>query len=318
MDISFVIPCYCSEKNLEFVIEEIRGAMKQRESFQYEIILVNDNSKDGTWGLIQRLAKEDPHIVGVNFSKNFGQPSALLAGFKLAKGDYIMTSDDDGQSPVEKVWEFYEKMKEGYDVVCAKFTERKRRTLFRKFGSSVNNFMMQRMLDKPKDTMLSSFFMAKRFIIQEMIKYENPYPYIAGLISRTTDKIGNIEMEQRVRRAGSSGYSFKKLIHLWINGFTAFSIKPLRVSSTLGIVSAVVGFVMAIFVVIRKILVPTIAVGYTSNLAVILVLGGLILMVLGMIGEYVGRIYMCINKMPQYVIESIVKGEDSETERSQE
>ena len=113
MDISFVIPCYCSEKNLQFVVDEIREAMKKRPSFEYEIILVNDNSKDNTKQLIEKLVAADSRIVGINFSKNFGQPSGLLAGFRMAKGKYIMTSDDDGQTPVGMVWDFYDKIQEG-------------------------------------------------------------------------------------------------------------------------------------------------------------------------------------------------------------
>lgn len=162
MDISFVIPCYCSEKNLEGVISEIEAAMKKREGFEYEIILVNDNSKDNTKGLINRLSKENGRIIGINFAKNFGQPNALLAGFNQASGKYIMTSDDDGQTPVGMVWDFYDKMQEGYDVVCAKYTETTQKSAVRRFGTKVNEFMLYHMIDKPKEIGLSSFFMAKK------------------------------------------------------------------------------------------------------------------------------------------------------------
>ena len=151
MDISFVIPCYCSEKNLEGVISEIEAAMKKREGFEYEIILVNDNSKDNTKGLINRLSKENGRIIGINFAKNFGQPNALLAGFNQASGKYIMTSDDDGQTPVGMVWDFYDKMQEGYDVVCAKYTETTQKSAVRRFGTKVNEFMLYHMIDKPKE-----------------------------------------------------------------------------------------------------------------------------------------------------------------------
>ena len=165
------------------------------------------------------------------------------------------------------------------------------------------------MIDKPKEIGLSSFFMAKRFVVKEMVKYQNPYPYIAGLLLRTSGKIGNVHLKQRERATGKSGYNFKKLLKLWINGFTAFSIKPLRVGSALGFISSVCGVLLGIISLIRKLIIPTIQVGYTSQMAVTLFLGGLILGVLGIIGEYTGRIYMCINNQPQYVIESIVKTE---------
>lgn len=306
MDFSFVIPCYCSEKNLEFVINEIRTAMAQRKDYQYEIILVNDNSKDNTKELIRRLAGEDQRIIGINFAKNFGQPSALLAGFQIAKGNYIMTSDDDGQTPVKMVWDFYDKIQEGYDIVCAKYVQKTQKSQIRRFGTALNDFMMFHMIDKPKDIIMSSFFMARKFVIKEIVQYQNPYPYIAGLLLRTTSKIANIEVTQRERREGSSGYTFGKLVTLWINGFTAFSVKPLRIGISLGFGCAIVGFIIAFISLIRKLLIPEIALGYTSTISIMLLLGGMILGMLGIIGEYVGRIYMCINKKPQYVIESVV------------
>ena len=307
MEISFVIPCYCSEKNLESVVQEIHVAMAQRENFEYEIILVNDNSKDDTEGLINRLADSDKRITGINFSRNFGQPSALMAGFRAAKGNYVMTSDDDGQTPVGRVWDFYEKIQEGYDIVCAKYTETAQKSLIRRMGTKVNEFMLYHMIKKPKDVGVASFFMAKRFVVDEIIRYENPYPYIAGLLLRTSNKIGNIEMHQRNRRTGHSGYTFHKLLSLWVNGFTAFSLKPLRVGTALGFISAFLGFVLLVYILLKKLFLPTIQVGYTSQIGVVLLMGGLILCVLGIIGEYIGRIYMCINNEPQYIIKSTTK-----------
>lgn len=253
--------------------------------------------------------------MGINFSKNFGQPSGLLAGFRMAKGKYIMTSDDDGQTPVGMVWDFYDKIQEGYDVVCAKYKETTQKSRIRRLGTELNEFMMYHMIDKPKSLRLSSFFMAKKFVVKEVIKYQNAYPYIAGLLLRTTSKIANIEISQRERREGNSGYTFQKLVKLWLNGFTAFSVKPLRIGSALGFGSSIIGFFVAIIALVRKLMIPTIQVGYTSQIAVQLIIGGLILGVLGIIGEYIGRIYMCINKKPQYVIESIV-GKEEEYEKN--
>lgn len=314
MDISFVIPCYCSEKNLESVIEEIHQAMKLRPEFQYEIILVNDCSKDNTAELIERLADNDHRIVGINFARNFGQPSALMAGFRATSGDLIMTSDDDGQTPVGRVWDFYDKIQEGYDIVCVKYSETAQKSLFRRAGTKLNEFMMYHMIQKPKDVGLASFFMAKRFVIDEISRYENPYPYIAGLLLRASNKIGNVELQQRERKTGHSGYTLKKLVNLWINGFTAFSLKPLRIATALGFTSAFVGFITLIYIFIRKMIVPSIQAGYTSQIGVLLLMSGIILCVLGIIGEYVGRIYMCINKEPQYVIRSIIRKQENRNE----
>lgn len=312
MDISFVIPCYCSEKNLESVVNEIHDAMALKSDFEYEIILVNDNSKDNTEGLIKRLAQQDSRILGINFSKNFGQPSAMMAGFRAARGEYIMTSDDDGQTPVGMVWDFYDKIQAGYDIVCAKYTETAQKSKFRRFGTRVNEFMLYHMIQKPKNVGVASFFMAKRFVIDEMIRYENPYPYIAGLLLRSTSKIGNLEMQQRGRRTGNSGYTFRKLFNLWVNGFTAFSLKPLRLGTALGFASAFIGFILLIVILIKKLMIPSVQAGYTSQIGVMLIMGGLILCVLGIVGEYVGRIYMCINKEPQYIIKSTTREDQYE------
>ena len=302
IDISFVIPCYCSEKNLEFVVQEIRTAMGERPAFQYEIVLVNDHSRDGTLQLIDRLAAEDSRIVGIHFSKNFGQPAALMAGFRAARGAYIMTSDDDGQTPVGMVWDFYDKMQEGYDVVSAKYLTRPQKSLIRKMGTRVNELMLQGLLQKPKDMMLASFFMARRGVIEEMTQYEGPYPYIAGLILRSSGNIANLEMVQRERKNGQSGYSFSKLLKLWANGFTAFSIKPLRLAAILGGVSAVAGVILMLIMLVRKLVIPAVVVGLHVQTGVILLIAGLILAAIGLTGEYIGRIYMCINREPQYII----------------
>ena len=316
MDISFVIPCYRSEKNLPAVVQDIQKAMKQRPMWSYEIILVNDSSPDGTFEVIRQMAEENPCIVGIDFAKNAGQPGALLAGFSYAQGDYIMTSDDDGQTPVECVWDFLDKLQEGYDVVCAEYIQRVQPSGFRRFGSAMNEGMLRLLLKKPKDVKLSSFFLARKFLIQELTRYQNPYPYMAGLLLRSTAKIGNVVLQQRERRSGDSGYTLGKLLRLWVNGFTAFSLVPLRAADVLGGVSSVIGFIWAFFVIIRKMVHPEIAAGYSSTVAVQLILGGLILLVLGVIGEYIGRIYMCLNKEPQYVIREIVGEQKNGTEET--
>lgn len=309
MKISFVIPCYNSSKNIESVLSEIKEAMMQKPEIGYEVVLVNDCSKDDTARIIKGFAKQDSHIVAIDLAKNSGQPNALLAGFNHVSGDYVMTSDDDGQTPVGRVFDFLDEINKGYDVVCARYTERNQRSLFRKMGSYVNLKMSEWLIEKPKDASMSIFFMARRYIIDEMIKYHQPYPYIAGLILRTTQNIGNLDMEQRERNSGQSGYNLNKLLKLWLNGFTAFSIKPLRVAAGLGVVLGCGGFLLALITIIRKLVIVNIQVGWSSLIAVNLIIGGLILIFMGLIGEYVGRIYMCINGTPQYVIKEIVKKE---------
>ena len=310
MKISFVIPCYNSAKNIGGVLNEINNAMQTRLDVDFEIILVNDCSPDNTAEVIKELARKDSHIVAVDLAKNSGQPNALLAGLHFVTGDFVMTSDDDGQTPVGRVFEFLDEINKGYDVVCARYTEREQPSLFRRFGSAMNRKMSDWLIEKPEGTYMAAFFMATRSIVDEMIKYRNPYPYISGIILRITQNVGNIDVEQRERNSGHSGYTLRKLLRLWMNGFTAFSIKPLRVATAAGMLFALAGFLTAIFTIIRKIAIPQIQAGWSSLIAVNLVIGGVILIFMGLIGEYIGRIYMCINESPQYVVKEVVKGEE--------
>ena len=310
MKVSFVIPCYNSSNNICGVIEEIKEAMAKREQASYEIILVNDCSKDDTAAVIRRIALSDPAVTAVDLAKNVGQPGALLAGFHFVTGDYVMTSDDDGQTPVGRVWDFLAELEKGYDVVCARYTDRIQPSLFRRIGSSLNRGMSDWLIEKPEGVYMAAFFMARRYITEEMIRYKKPYPYISGLILRITQNVGNLDVEQRSRASGGSGYTLKKLLSLWMNGFTAFSIKPLRIAAVAGTVITFFGVLTAVITIVRKIMVPEIAAGYSPLLAAVLGVGGLILIFMGLIGEYIGRIYMCINEMPQFVVKEVTHYED--------
>ena len=305
MKISFVIPCYRSEKTLEFVVKEIMTKMLELATYDYEIILVNDCSPDRTFSVIRKLCTENPNIIGVDHAKNFGQHAALMAGFHFVTGDVIVCLDDDGQTPADEVDKLLQKIDEGYDVVYAKY-DNKQHSTFRNFGSDVNRKMTEIMLGKPKELYISSYFAARRFVVDEMIKYQNAYPYVIGLVLRTTKNICNVTVNHRERMEGVSGYSFKKLIALWVNGFTSFSVMPLRIATYGGGMLAFFGFVYALFTIIRKLVDPNRIVGWSSTISIILILGGFILLVLGMIGEYIGRIYISLNNCPQYVIREVV------------
>lgn len=301
MKLSFVIPCYRSEKVLGTVVEEILTTLQTRNDIDYEIILVNDGSPDNTWDTIKQIADKNPKVKGINLSKNFGQHSALMAGYARTTGDYVVSLDDDGQTPATEMFRLLDKLEEGFDVVYACHSHAKQ-SLFRKFGSFVNRKMAEAVIGQPKNMKVSSFFIARKFVIDEITKYDNSFPYISGLIFRTTKKIGSVEIEQRERLLGESGYTFSSLVSLWLNGFTAFSVKPLRIATYIGLLCAISGFGFGIYIVIRKLTVPNVLIGYTSLMATLLFIGGMLMLLLGMIGEYVGRIYISINKSPQYVI----------------
>ena len=169
-------------------------------------------------------------------------------------------------------------------------------------GSKVNELMTRVMLEKPKELYISSYFAVKRFIVEDMIRYENSYPYVIGLVLRATKNITNVLVNHREREEGTSGYTLKKLLGLWFNGFTAFSVKPLRIATCIGGASAIIGFLYGLYTIIKKFVNPDVPLGFSSTMAVLVFFGGMIMLMLGLIGEYIGRIYISMNNSPQYVI----------------
>ena len=308
--LSFVIPCYGSETTIEIVVNEIRETLKQRPEYDYEIILVNDCSPDRVWPRIRALALADSHITGIDLAKNFGQHAALMAGYRHCTGDLIISLDDDGQTPACELFTLVDKMKEGWDVVYASYAH-KMHSGFRNFGTWMNERMTESLISKPKGLRVTSYFIMRRFIADEILRYENAYPYIEGLIFRATRNIANVPVTHHERMVGESGYTFSKLLALWFNGFTAFSVKPLRIATFCGSACACIGFLYGIYVVIRKLVDSSIEMGWSSIIASIFFLGGLILIMLGMIGEYIGRIYISINNAPQYTIRQVVTADSN-------
>ena len=302
---SFVIPCYRSENTITAVVDEIKSEMAaKRPGDDYEIVLVNDCSPDGVWNVIEKLAETENNIIGINLAKNFGQHSALMAGYGKCSGEYVVSLDDDGQAPLDSLNDLISKIEEGYDVVYAYYHEVKQ-NLFRRFGSWMAVLMGEIMLNPPKDLKGSSFYVARKFVIDEMVRYKNAFPYLMGLVLRTTRKIACVETKHRSRLEGTSGYSFWRLLSLWLNGFTAFSVKPLEFSTILGVLFAIAGFVYAAVIIVQRFMGNITVAGWSSIIALMLIIGGCILMMLGLIGEYIGRIYICINDSPQYVIKEI-------------
>ena len=313
--LSFVIPCYRSENTVMKVVEEIETTVVQRPEYDYEIILVNDGSPDNVWKVISDRAKVDDKVIGINLSKNFGQHSALMAGYNNVSGDIIVSLDDDGQTPACDVFKLVDKLEEAdYDIVYATYPEVKQ-SLFRRWGSKFAKQMSDYMFDIKNDIKASSYFVAKRYLINEIINYKNPYPYMVGLVLRSTRNFGVVPIEQRKRIEGRSGYNIKSLIKLWLNGFTAFSVKPLEIGAYIGFITAALGFVFAIITVIRKLFItPDMEAGWSSIISIMLVIGGIIMIMLGLIGEYIGRIYICINDSPQFVIKERVEKRKEQTD----
>ncbi|PHV70171.1 glycosyltransferase [Sporanaerobium hydrogeniformans] len=309
--ISFVIPCYRSSQTICSVVSEISSLFSKnyKNKYDYEIILVNDASPDDTLDKIKEICHINKKVKGINLAKNFGQHSALMAGFRFITGEYVVCLDDDGQTPANQVFELINAIEEGYDVVYAQYQE-KRHSLFRNIGSRINDFMARILINKPKELYLSSYFACRAYVIKEMIKYDNAYPYMMGLVLRTTINITNVKVVHRERINGESGYTLKSLLALWLNGFTNFSVKPLRIASLVGAILFIISMVFSIVLFLRKIFEPTIQMGYTSIMLTMILFGSIQLLSIGLLGEYIGRIFICINKSPQYVIKEVINSEE--------
>jgi len=242
--------------------------------------------------------------------------AALMAGYAHVSGEYVITLDDDCQCPAYELWRLMEPLlADECDVSTAKYREKKQ-AAWKNFGSNVNMLMGEILLNQPRSLRFENFMAMKRFVADEVVKYTNPYPYIEGLILRVTHNIVSVDMEERDRGdSNTTGFTFSKSLGLWLNGFTAFSVKPLRISTIIGVATAAVGFIYGVITIIHKLLDPTVVMGYTSLAVIQLFLGGMILMCLGLMGEYIGRIYICMNNAPQYIIRNTINF-NSETEEN--
>lgn len=304
MKISLVIPCYRSENTIETVLEEIEATMSKRPVFTYQIVLVNDSSPDNLSKKLGELVGRFRNVDVVEFTKNFGQHAALMCGLRHADGDIVVCLDDDGQTPADQVFDLVDTLNEGFDVVYANYPQLKK-TFFRNFGTVVNNLMAELLISKPKDIMMTSYFCMNRVIVDEVIKYTNAYPYVGGLVLRSTNNIGKVMVNHRDRFNGTSSYTFKSLLGLWLNGFTAFSVKPLRLASLLGGLVSMFGIFYGIYTIGARLLNPDMPTGYASLIAVTVFIGGMNMIMLGLVGEYIGRMYISMNNSPQYVIKKV-------------
>lgn len=318
--VSFVIPCYRSAHTLPGVIREIKETMEKLTAYDYEVVLINDCSPDDTFEVIKELCGENENITGINLAKNFGQHSALMAGFHYIKGDIVICLDDDGQTPADEADKLIRGIEQGADVVYAKYNQ-KHHSGFRNWGSHVNELMTRVMLGKPKELYISSYFAARRFVVEEMKRYTYAYPYVIGLVLRSTKNIVNVEVEHRDRKEGASGYTIGKLLALWFNGFTAFSVKPLRIATVTGAVCAAIGFLYGIYTIIKKIFInpPGLVTGFSALMSVLVFIGGMLMLMMGLVGEYMGRMYISMNNSPQYVIREMtgkaVENKENEDEK---
>lgn len=301
ISLSIVIPVYNSQDSISKLTDHLVASLGV--DYKLEIVLVNDSSKDNSEKLCIALYEKYETIVKFySLSKNVGEHNAVMAGLNHTTGDFIVIMDDDFQNPISEVIKLVEFAKENsYDVVYT-YYDRKQHHFLRNLGSKFNDKVANVMLKKPKDLYLSSFKLMSKFLVNEIIKYDLPFPYIDGLILRTTTNIGKIQVYHKERIVGKSGYTLTKLIALWLNMFTNFSILPLRVSIYIGFVFAFLGLIFGVYTVIEKLSNPRLPIGFAALAVSVFIFAGVQLISLGMIGEYIGRIFLSQNKRPQYTV----------------
>ncbi|MBN2189427.1 MAG: glycosyltransferase family 2 protein [Chitinispirillaceae bacterium] len=308
--LSIVIPVYRGATSIGRLVDLLVDSLHDR--YTLEIVLINDCSPDNSEEICVGLFRKYPRVVRFySLAKNVGEHNAVMAGLNKSTGDWVVIMDDDFQNPVSEVVKLVSFASEhSYDVVYTEY-EKKRHPLFRNLGSWINDRVANIMLRKPKHLYLSSFKAINRFLVNEIIKYTLPHIYLDGLILRTTSNIGKCTVEHRARAQGRSGYTLKKLFSLWLNMFTNFSILPLRAATWLGFSFAALGVFLGVEMIFEKILNPQLPVGYAFLVFLVTVFASAQLVAIGMVGEYLGRIFIYENKAPQYTIRKTFDGTHS-------
>lgn len=300
--LSIVVPVYRSATILPKLAEHILAEMKSEGlADSFELLLVNDCSPDDSWQVIRSLAAEYPFVRGINLRRNTGQHNAVMAGLNHIRGDFVVMMDDDLQHPPHALGDMVRAMERGYDVCYTRYVNRQH-AAWKQWGSNFNDRVATILLDKPKGLYLSSFKAMRGEIAREVIKYDGPYAYVDGLILDVTRSITVIDIEHQARDEGESNYTFRRLFSLWMKMATSFSITPLRIATYLGFALAALSMLMIVFIIVQKMLHPEYPRGWASLIATVLFIGGIQTLCIGMIGEYLGRAYLKLNRKPQFVV----------------
>jgi glycosyltransferase involved in cell wall biosynthesis len=277
-----------------------------------EIVLVDDGSADNSLEVCRELALESSlPIAVVNLSRNFGEHNAIMAGLAHVRGDYVITMDDDLQNPPSEVARLYDYTRNEEKDVVYTYYDKKHHAAWRNFGSWLTNSMAGVLLDKPKDVYLSSFRCMSAFVVESIRPYDGPFPYIDGMILQVTQDIGRLKVEHMPRAVGHSNYTLRRLIRLWLNMFLNFSVMPLRISTVLGIMMSAVGLI-GVVVVFYEYFASATPLGWGSMMTAILVFSGVQLLILGITGEYLGRLYLTTNRRPQFVVRDVYRKKNVE------
>lgn len=305
--LSIVVPVYRGSATVGRLVEAL-SALKPAGGI--EIILVNDGSPDDSGDVCRRLTETATvPLTYLEHARNFGEHNAVLTGLRHARGAYIINMDDDLQNPPEEVIRLYDHARlGGWDVVYTRYAKKEHEG-WRNVGSKFANKVADSLLDKPRGLYLSSFRCMSALVAREVTKYSGPYPYIDGLIMQVTQRIASIEVAHYPRAEGQSNYTMRRLIRLWLNLATNFSILPLRFATIAGAAMAGLGALLALVVVIEALFFYTPS-GWASLMVLTLLVAGAQFMMLGLLGEYVGRAFLSANGKPQGVVREIIRARE--------
>jgi undecaprenyl-phosphate 4-deoxy-4-formamido-L-arabinose transferase len=305
--LSIVVPVYRGANTIRQLVEALSAL---RPVGGLEIVLVNDGSPDDSGPVCEALLRTATvPLTYIEHARNFGEHNAVMTGLRHARGAYVITMDDDLQNPPEEVVRLYDHARlGGWDVVYTRYAV-KQHAAWRNLGSRFANAVADRLLDKPKGLYLSSFRCMSALVVQAVTRYEGPYPYIDGLIMQVTQRIDSIEVRHFPRAEGRSNYTLRRLIRLWLNLATSFSLAPLRLAIFAGAGMACLGAIGAVLTIIEALTRRDTPSGYASTMTVILLVAGVQAMILGVVGEYVGRTFLSANGKPQGTVRSIARNQ---------
>ena len=298
MKLSICIPVYNGADTICPLMENLDSTFSKIEK---EVVLVNDGSRDNSAEVCKDLCKKYDYVKFINLRRNFGEHNAVMCALNYCTGDYAVIIDDDLQNPPEEIFKLLNEIEKGYDVVYSKYHVKKH-NWFRNFGSKVNDVFATWLIGKPKNLYLCSFKIINRAMIEELKKYKGPFPYIDGLLLRTTNNVSSVFVEHKARTQGKSNYTLGKLLNLWLSMFINFSIKPMRFITITGLTISLISVVMTLFFIVEKFINPQTVPGWTTIIVLLLFFGGLQSTFLGIIGEYIGKNYLDQNNTPQWVV----------------
>lgn len=305
MSLSIVIPVYNAENTIANLCRELMTLLAA--DYRLQIVLVNDCSRDETDTICKCLQVDFPKtLTYVSLSRNFGEHNAVMAGLNQTLGEYVVIMDDDFQNPPAEVPKLLAEIQKGFDVVYCQYPA-KQDSLFRNIGSYLNGTMARVILNKPANLYLSSFKAMNRFLVNELVTYKTPNPYLDAIILRITRRIGTVEVRHDQRLAGRSGYSLKKLAALWGDMVISFSLIPLRILAAFGFILTLLGSYSVANMMIRNLLPELTDFSDLEELSsVAMFFRGFQLLATGILGEYIGRIYLKLNQEPQFIIRELL------------